>query len=111
MMQVRRFAIIEVSLDPTIGSEVKKTRPCIVVSPNEINDLLDTVMIVPLTSKKKGLPTRVKISKTASLSKDSYAMLDQIRTISKSRIVNDLGFVSNKVGEEILSVLKEIFEL
>lgn len=109
-MTFRRFTIVEVSLDPTVGSEVKKTRPCIIVSPDEMNDNLQMVMIVPLTSTKKGLPTRVKIPKTLGLTNDSYAMLDQMRSVSKNRILGDLGFVSNKVGEEILLVLREMFQ-
>lgn len=109
-MIIKRFAIVEVSLDPTIGSEVKKTRPCVVVSPNELNDHIDVVMVVPFTSKKKGLPTRVKIPKTTGLNGESYAMIDQIRSVSKQRIVRELGTVSNKVGEEVLSVLREMFK-
>ena len=99
---LKRYTLVEVSLDPTIGSEVKKTRPCLIVSPNEMNDNIDMVIIVPLTSKKKGLPTRVKIPKTSGLNGESYAMIDQVKSVSKQRIVRELGTVSNKVGEEVL---------
>jgi len=106
---MNRFSIIDVRLDPTEGSEVNKTRPCIIVSPDEMNLNLDTVIIVPITSKKRNLPTRVKIKKSAGLDTDSYAMIDQIRTISKKRIITEKGRLSDKVGDEILLVISEMF--
>ena len=102
---VKRFDIYLVSLDPTQGSEIKKTRPCVVVSPNEMH-ALNTVIVVPMTTKGKKYPTRIPI---VFAKKEGFVVLDQIRTIDKSRLVEFLGTVDKKSAAEILKVLQEMF--
>lgn len=109
----KRFDVLDVRLDPSVGSEVKKTRPCLVVSPDEMNDQpINMIMVVPITSKKRNLPTRVKIPKKDGfgISVESYAMVDQIRSISKDRVVQKLGTVSSKYGEDVLDCLLQMFQ-
>ena len=80
-----QYSIVLVNLDPTIGSEIKKTRPCVIISPNEMNFNINTVIIAPMTSKSRNYPTRIKIYD------NSFIVLDQIRTIDKQRIIKKLG--------------------
>jgi len=80
-----QYSIVLVNLDPTISSEIKKTKPCVIISPNEMNFNINTVIIAPMTSKQKNYPTRVKIND------NSYIVLDQIRTIDKRKIISKLG--------------------
>ena len=103
--------IYEVNLDPTIGFEMKKSRPCVILSPNEMNEHLATVIVAPLTSKERKLPTRVliKVTKENGLKNDSYVVLDQIRTIDKDRLSKKYGQVSIKESLSIQNVLHEIF--
>ena len=102
---MNQYQIVIVNLDPTIGSEIKKTRPCVVISPDEMNDYLKTVIIAPITSTPKKYPSRVKIG-----TKDIKGMiaLDQLRTIDKKRIVKVGKKVSTKSVLKIKSVLKEM---
>lgn len=105
------FQLFLVNLDPTIGAEMKKTRPCLVVSPDEINDYLKTVIIVPLTSVKRELPTRIliKACDQSGLANDSYAVLDQIKTVDKMRLVKKIGEISEAEKHAVSEVLKEMF--
>ena len=103
---VKRFEVYLVSLDPTVGSEIKKTRPCVVISPNEMHGL-NTAIVAPLTTKSKTYPTRIPIK---FANKDGYIVLDQIRTVDKSRLVQFLGTIDPKVGDEMLNILREMFE-
>ena len=100
-----RFDIFLVKLNPTVGSEIFKTRPCIIVSPNEMN-VLNTVIVAPLTSKGFGFIFRPKINFDG---KDGLVLLDQIRTIDKIRVVKKLGFVEPEKAKEISSTLVEMF--
>ena len=102
---MKQYELVIVNLDPTIGSEIKKTRPCIIVSPNEMNEFLNTIIIVPITSNKKKYPTRVQINKS-----DAKGMIaiDQIRTIDKKRITNSLGQISTKTTVKIKDVIEEM---
>ena len=102
---VRRFDVYLVSLDPTQGSEIKKTRPCVVISPDEMHRL-NTVIIAPMSTKSKSYPTRIPIN---FAKKEGYVILDQIRTIDKSRLVEFLGTIDKKSAVEILKVLQEMF--
>ena len=95
-----------VNLDPTIGSEIKKTRPCVVISPDEMNNHLRTVVIAPMTTISKNYPSRVKIKHD---NKTGWIVLDQIRTIDKQRILKDLGKLSKPEIKEVKSILKETF--
>lgn len=105
-MEIVQYQIILVNLDPTIGSEIKKTRPCVVISPNEMNKYLNTIVIAPMTSSSKNYPTRVEIKHD---SKIGWIVLDQIRTIDKQRIISELGQLIKSDIIELKSVLKETY--
>ena len=94
------------NLDPTLGSEIKKTRLCVVISPDEMNKHLRTVVIAPLTTSSKNYPTRIEVKHD---NKMGWIVLDQIRTIDKQRIFNDLGKLSKPEVKEVKAVMKEIF--
>ena len=98
--------IVLANLDPTIGSEIKKTRPCVVISPDEMNKYLNTIVIAPMTTTSKSYPTRVEIKHD---NKIGWIVLDQIRTIDKQRILKDLGRLSKPEIKEVKSILKETF--
>jgi mRNA interferase MazF len=95
-----------ISLDPTKGSERKKTRPCVIVSPNEMN-ALNTVIVAPMTTKSKPYPMRIPVT---FAKKEGYIVLDEIRTIDKSRLVKHLGTLEKSVGLQTLKILREMFE-
>ena len=105
-MEIRQYQIILVNLDPTIGSEIKKTRPCVVISPDEMNNHLKTVVIAPMTTSSKSYPTRVEIKHDKKI---GWIVLDQIRTIDKQRILKDLGKLSRPEIKEVKAILKEAF--
>jgi mRNA interferase MazF len=91
-----------VNLDPTIGSEIKKTRLCVIISPNEMNFNINTVIVAPMTSKSRNYPTRVKIND------NSFVVLDQIRTIDKQRIIKKLGELDIETILQIKQVIREM---
>jgi mRNA interferase MazF len=103
---VRRFEVHLISLDPTKGSEIKKNRPCVVISPDEMNKHIRTVIIAPMTSTVKNYPTRVA---TTFQGKKGQIVLDQIRTVDKSRLTKKLGSISSSAEEKVISVLQEMF--
>lgn len=105
-MEVKQYQIVLVNLDPTLGSEIPKTRPCVIVSPNEINDNLRTVVIAPMTSTSRKYPTRVKVKHN---SLEGWVVIDQIRTIDKIRIVKKFGSLSEKEIRECKRVIRETF--
>jgi mRNA interferase MazF len=105
-MEIKQYQIILASLDPTIGSEIKKTRPCVVISPDEMNKNLRTVVIAPMTTSSKDYPTRVEIKHD---NKIGWIVLDQIRTIDKQRIIKELGKLSRPEIKEIKEILKETY--
>jgi len=105
-MEISQYQIILVNLDPTLGSEIKKTRPCIVISPNEMNKFLNTVVIAPMTTSSKNYPTRIEVRHD---NKIGWIVLDQIRTIDKQRIIKDLGRLTKSEINELKSVLKETY--
>jgi mRNA interferase MazF len=102
----RRFDVFLVNLDPTIGSEIQKTRPCLVISPDEMNDHIATVIVAPMTTRGRDYPTRVSCQFEG---KDGQVVLDQIRTVDKSRLVKKLGKISADTQKEVLAVLMEMF--
>ena len=102
----QRSEVWLVSLEPTIGSEIKKTRPCVVISPDEINKLLRTVIVAPLTSTIKNYPTRVTI---VFQSRKSSIALDQIRSVDKSRLLRKLGNLSNQESQTVSNILVTMF--
>jgi len=103
---VERFDVHLISLDPTKGSEIRKTRPCLIISPDEMNKHIRTVIIAPMTSTIKKYPTRVT---TTFQGKKGQIVLDQIRTVDKSRLVKKLGSISSAAEEKTLRVLQEMF--
>jgi len=105
---VKRFDIWLVSLDPTRGSEIQKTRPCLIISPDEINMWLRTVIIAPMTTGARSYPTRIKIRFE---SKDGQVALDQLRTIDKSRLVKKLGKAPEKTSLSVSQTLVEMFSI
>lgn len=107
-MEIKQYQIVIVNLDPTIGSEIKKTRPCVVISPNEMNKFLRTVIIAPLTSTIKDYPTRVKVKYQ---NKEGRIAIDQIRTIDKSRVVDFSELLSKKEIENIKQTINITFVL
>ena len=105
-MVARRFEVYLVHLDPTLGQEIQKTRPCLVISPDEMNSTLASVIIAPMTTKGRAYPTRVSCRFEG---KDGQIVLDQIRTVDKSRLVKKLGQIATNTQNEVLAVLGELF--
>ena len=103
---MKRGEIWLVNLDPTIGSEIKKTRPCVIVSPQELNQHLRTVMMAPMTSKGFTAPFRVPVTHAGT---KGLIVLDQMRAVDKQRLVKKLGQVSAKTMERVLKTLQELF--
>ncbi len=105
-MEIKRFQVYLVNLDPTIGHEIKKTRPCLVVSPNEMNLNIGTVIVAPMTTKGRNYPTRVICP---FQDKKGQVVLDQIRTIDKKRLIKRLGSIDSKSQNKVLDILQEMF--
>lgn len=105
-MVAKRFDIFLVNLNPTIGSEIQKTRPCLIISPDEMNRYISTVIIAPMTTKGRIYPTRV-ICKFQG--KDGQIVLDQIRTVDKSRLVKKISQISQDEQREVLDIFAEMF--
>ena len=94
------------ALDPTVGSEIQKTRPCVVISPNEMNDHLRTVIVAPMTTKGRGYPWRLPLTFKG---KQGQVVLDQLRTVDKSRLVKRAGRVDEDTAFQVLKILAELF--
>ncbi|WP_192821464.1 type II toxin-antitoxin system PemK/MazF family toxin [Rufibacter sp. LB8] len=105
-MDVNQYDIVLVNLDPTVGSEIQKTRPCVIISPNEINYNLRTVVVAPMTTKSRTYPTRVKIKHN---NQTGWVVLDQIRTIDKIRIIKSLGQLHPSEATACKQIIKETF--
>ena len=105
-MVVKRFEVYLVKLDPTVGSEIHKRRPCLVISPDEINRFINTIIVAPMTTKGRPYPTRVPLK---FKSKRGHVVLDQIRTVDKTRLVKKLGQVDSQTQRAVLSLLNEMF--
>ena len=105
-MVVNRFDVYLANLDPTVGSEIQKTRPCLVISPDEMNRNIRTVIIAPMTSSQKDYPTRVSCTFRKKM---GQIVLDQIRTIDKKRLVKKLGTVDSKAQLDTISILQRLF--
>ncbi|MCZ2085679.1 MAG: type II toxin-antitoxin system PemK/MazF family toxin [Flavobacteriales bacterium] len=103
---VKRFEIYFVEFDPTKGSEISKTRPGVILSPDEMNEALNTVIIAPLTSTLKNYPSRVNC---LVKNKKGQIALDQIRCVDKSRLKNKLAKLSENEQTEVLEILQEMF--
>ncbi|MEM9836251.1 MAG: type II toxin-antitoxin system PemK/MazF family toxin [Bacteroidota bacterium] len=103
-MKINQYDILIVNLDPTVGSEIKKTRPCVVISPNEINHNLRTIIIAPITSKSKKYPTRVDIVINGN---KNWVVVEQLRTIDKRRVHKIVGNLSTNEVLRLKSTIKE----
>ena len=101
-MDLNQYQIVLVNLDPTLGSEINNTRPCVVISPDEMNRHLRTVIIAPMTTKSKTYPSRVNVSES------SWVVLDQIRTIDRRRVIKSLGDLSRDDIRSVKAVIKEM---
>ncbi len=105
-MDYLRYEVYLVNLDPTIGSEIKKTRPCIIVSPNEMNKNISTIIIAPLTSTKRNYPTRINCHVQG---KEGQIVLDQIRTVDKKRLIQKIDTINKRTQLKLHKVLSEMF--
>lgn len=105
-MVIRRFEAYLVDLDPTVGSEIHKSRPCLVISPDEMNAHIATVIVAPMTTRGKDYPSRVACQFQG---KDGQIVLDQIRTVDKSRLAKRLGSIDTRIQKQVLATLAEIF--
>ncbi len=104
-MEIVQYSVYLVNLDPTIGHEIKKTRPCLVISPDEMNHNIQTVIIAPMTTKSHKYPTRVPVTLQ---NKKGWIVLDQIRTIDNQRLIKKIGSIDNKKITEVRAVIKEM---
>lgn len=105
-MVISQYDIVLVNLDPTVGTEIRKTKLCVVISPNEINYNLSTIVIAPMTSTSRNYPTRVKVKHN---NKDGYVVIDQIGTIDKRRIVKSLDKLYPAEIKRVKAIIKETF--
>lgn len=105
-MVASRFDVFLVRLGPTEGREIRKTRPCLVISPDEMNHHIDTVIVAPMTTKGRPYPTRVPVRFKG---KSGQIVLDQIRTVDKSRLVKSLGRIDDATRARVLALLAELF--
>jgi mRNA interferase MazF len=103
---IKRFEVYLVNLDPTVGAEIQKTRPCLVVSPDEMNRSLQTVIVAPMTTKGRPYPSRVPCRFQG---RDGQVVLDQLRTVGRARLVRKLGRLDKKTSTVVLDVLQEMF--
>lgn len=105
-MDLKQYQIVLVNLEPTIGSEIKKTRPCVIISPDEMNKYLRTIIVAPMTTTSRQYPTRVEVKHDTKI---GWIVIDQIRTIDKQRIIKILGRLSQPEIKELKLVIKETF--
>ena len=105
-MEVKRFDVFLVNLDPTVGLEIRKIRPCLVISPDELNQHISTVIVAPMTTKGRNYPTRVPCRFQG---REGQVVIDQMRTVDKIRLVKRLGKVDSQTQTDVFSVLSELF--
>ena len=103
---VKRFDVYLVNLDPTVGNEIKKNRPCLVISPDELNRNISTVIVAPMTTKGRNYPTRVSCTFN---DKKGQILLEQMQAVDKTRLIKRLGNVGSFVQAQVFSVLSELF--
>lgn len=105
-MVVQRFEVYLVSLDPTVGSEIQKSRPCLIISPDEMNRHINTVIIAPMTTRGRDYPSRVSCEFQG---RQGQVVLDQIRTVDKSRLIKKLGRINRTTQRAVLAILHDMF--
>lgn len=104
-MELKQYHVYLVNLDPTISHEIQKTRPCLIISPDEMNRHLQTVMIAPMTTKSHNYPSRVSLTFTG---KQAWIVLDQIRTVDRRRLAKELGKITSPQTQKVKAILKEM---
>ena len=104
-MVIRQYEVYLISLDPTIGHEIKKARPCVIISPDEMNKNISTVIIAPMTTQSHFYPTRIPLKFTG---KEAWIVLDQLRTVDRKRLVKKLGKIEQVIINRVKSVIKEM---
>lgn len=104
-MVIRQYSVFLVNLDPTLGHEMRKTRPCLVVSPDEMNEHIQTVIIAPMTTTSRDYPTRVRLR---FRNRQGWIVLDQIRAVDKRRLVRRLGMIGSRTAANVKSILSEM---
>ena len=105
-MEIKQYQIVLVNLDPTIGGEMKKTRPCVVISPDEMNKYLQTIVVAPMTSSSKPYPTRVEVKHNKT---KGWVVLDQIRAIDRKRIVKLFNYLTDKEISKVKTIIQETY--
>jgi len=105
-MELDQYRVVLVNLDPTVGSEINKTRPCLIISPDEINRTIRTITVAPMTSRSKPYPTRVKVFQNK---KEGWIVLDQIRSIDKKRIIKTFDKLSPKEVSQVKQTIRETY--
>lgn len=106
-MVIKRFDVFLINLDPTIGHEIQKTRPCLVISPNDMNQHIRTVIVAPMTTKGRNYPTRIDCQFDQ---KTGQIILDQLRTVDKKRLIKKLGRIhDHKIQQSVLDILIDMF--
>lgn len=105
-MVIERFQVYLVNLDPTVGHEITKTRPCLIISPDEMNRYIETVIVAPMTTRGRPYPTRIACCFEG---KEGQVVLDQIRTVDKSRLIRELGRLGEPEQAAVLNTLAEMF--
>lgn len=104
-MVINQYEVFLIELDPTKAHEIRKTRPCLVISPNEMNNTIGTIIIAPMTTKSHNYPTRVEL---AFQGKKGWIVLDQVRTVDKSRLIKKLGVIKSKEIQKVKEILREM---
>lgn len=104
-MVIRQYEVYLISLDPTIGHEIKKVRPCVIISPDEMNKNISKVIIAPMTTQSHFYPTRTPLKFTG---KEAWIVLDQLRTVDRKRLIEKLGKIDQKTINQIKSIIKEM---
>ena len=105
-MDLNQYSIVLVNLDPTVGSEIQKTRPCVIISPNEMNKYLQTITVAPMTTQSKNYPTRLEVKHNDKI---GWIVIDQLRSIDKQRIIKVLDKLTDKEILKIKMIIKETF--
>lgn len=105
-MPVKRFEVYLVALDPAVGHEIQKTRPCVIVSPDEMNRHIQTVIVAPMTTAKRDYPSRVPCTFE---NKSGQIVLDQLRTVDRKRLVRNLGEINRQARSKVLQIIQEMF--
>lgn len=104
-MVINQYDIFLINLDPTVGSEIKKSRPCVIISPDEMNKYINTVIIAPMTTTSKPYPSRIVVN---FKKKTGFIVIDQIRTVDKMRLIKKLGTLDKKSIRKVKDIIKEM---